>query len=201
MQVFNAHLLTTSKGSVQIPLDEKHSILLQVASLKDVKLYGLSEGKKVLLKAGQAIRLRFKTQGFHTLELKGTGETEFTYQIEERNMHDGEPLDDENPPAVPMPKAGNLLLEMRALIDNEAARTRTPILDPEDLPWAERYVIDDDDMDFEEEIHARSLASQQKPKVEDPEPPLPLTTPPQAGPEDAGEPAPDQTSVTKIAAE
>ena len=64
MQVFNAQLLTTAKGSISIPLDERHSVLLQVASLKPVRLYGLSEDKKVLLKAGNAIRLRFKTQGF-----------------------------------------------------------------------------------------------------------------------------------------
>jgi hypothetical protein len=58
-----------------------------------------------------------------------------------------------------MPGQDNLLLAVRRILRAEADRNRPPVMDPEDLPWADRYVIDEDDERFEEELALEAKAA------------------------------------------
>lgn len=160
MQVFNENW-KAAKGETRISLDARHHIQIQVSCTQDVQLLGLRGKEEIPLKIGREFRIRAQTKGFDALVLKGA--TEYGYSVLDIPRQDGEPLNDDNPPAPPMPGANNLIAQMQRLMRDEFNRHRPPVLDPEDLPWQERYVIDDDDYDFEEEIFASKQKSSPSP--------------------------------------
>lgn len=76
----------------------------------------------------------------------------FRYRALERQAAD--PLNDEDPPAPPLPGADNLVAQMHRIAKEHSRRHSPPYLDPEELPFANRYTIAEDDEQFEEEIFA-----------------------------------------------
>lgn len=155
MLVFEAEDYHVGKGTVLRDIDLIVSeIEVSVSCTSDVHLTAVSGKKRVLLQTGQAYRFRGRLLGFQRLELKGAPGVEFAYRIRPIDRQVGEPLDDRNPPSVPMPQADNLLLQMRKLFQEDLKARRPPVMEPEDLAFASRYEVDDDDLAFEEEIIA-----------------------------------------------
>lgn len=161
MLVFDARDWNAAKGQTAILTGSRKEIELHVSCTKEVRLLGVSEGKKIPLHSGTTFRVRAKAEGFDSLILVGTGQTEYGYSLRDIARQDGEPIDHENPPAAPMPGQDNLLLAMRRIMQEEMRRNRAPVMDPEDLPWSTRYEVDEDDFEFEEEMHSRSQQQQQ----------------------------------------
>lgn len=176
MRDFNAEEWNAAKGTRKIELSAVHFIEITVSCSKAVQLLGVRGDKKVPFQSGNSFRFRGKVQGFDYLELKGTGQTEFGWRLRELPRQDGEPLNHDNPPAPPMPGNENMLLAMRRIFQQELRRNRSPVMEPEDLP--DRYSIDDDDWEFEEELAERLQAERQAREAEAsnrPEPPAPGT--------------------------
>lgn len=181
-----------SKATKKIPTSNAHQLEISVSCTQDVQLFGVRGSEKVPLKIGREWRFKTRVKGFDRLELKGKPAVEYGYRVVSRPVQDGEPLNSDNPPAVPLDTGDNLLLQVKRLMRDEFNRNRSPVLEPEDLPWASRYEIDDDDFDFEEEIHS----SQQKSEpAQNPDPDPEATQPPLA----AAEPPPQSDGTTSPA--
>jgi len=181
MRGYRANEWATVSREISFPVSENHYIEIWLVGTETISLHGLHEDKKTapsLLASGTSYRFKKRLTGFR--EVKVTSASPFSYQISEVALQVGEPINDDNPPAPPLP-GSNLLAQMRALFANEFARNRPVMLDPDELPFADRYLVDDDDQDFEEEIHAKRVAAA-KAQAE-----AAQTAPQQAG---AGQPQP-----------
>lgn len=166
MLEFNAHDWKVAKKSVEIPLDETiQFVQIRVSCIENVTLYGLFGKTKVPLQNGPQYRCRAKVQNFEALRLEVKSDIEFGYTFDQLPRQDGEPIDHENPPALEMPGATNMVAQIQSMIRAEAKRNRLPVGEPEDLPGSGRYDIEEDDYEFEEELIERrkaDLVSKQK---------------------------------------
>lgn len=154
MQDFNAENWASSKEPVSFD-PEPGKTEVRVSCSKPVEIRGIKpDGSSVLLHSGTSFRLVATFRSFSSVVLRGSGKTEFGYSILHDARQDGEPIDHRDPPAPPMPGADNLLLQVKRIIQNEMRANRPPVLEPEDLPFANRYMVDDDDERFEEELFA-----------------------------------------------
>jgi hypothetical protein len=155
VQVYNADQWAVSKGQIKVPFDQfRHYVKIEVTSQKPVTVFGLRGEEEIPLQTGVSVSAKILTEGWDALIVKGTGQTPFGFQIHSTARQDGEEINDDDPPAVPLPNNSNLLLQLRNALREEGNR-HTFRLEPEDLPGAARYAIDDEDYDFEEDILAR----------------------------------------------
>lgn len=152
MLVFDANEWRVGRGKVQVEASSRHQIEVCVSCTQDVQLLGLCEKAETPLKVGREFRVRAQTKGFDALVLKGKPNCEFGYRVRMIERQDGERVDRSDPPAPPMPSNNNLLLQIKNLVNQEMRRNSTPVLEPEDLPWADRYSVEDDDYRFEEDL-------------------------------------------------
>lgn len=146
------------KGTLKIDLFEpRNRIKVKVASSKEVKMFGVRGKEKVPLKIGAEFRFAEVLGGFDRLLLIGTGDTEFGYSVSVMPFR-AEEIDPTEPASPPLPNANaNMLLQIKRLFEEENRRNRIPVFDPEDLPGASRYDIDDEDgVLFEEDIWQRA---------------------------------------------
>lgn len=181
-----------SKATTKIPISSAHQLEISVSCAQDVQLFGVRGSEKIPLKIGREWRFKTKVKGFDRFELKGKTATDYGYRVVSRPIQDGEPLNSDNPPAVPLDTGDNLLLQVKRLMRDEFNRNRSPVLEPEELPWATRYEVEEDDYDFEEEL----LASKQKSSPnQNPDPDAEATQPPPA----AAEPPPQSEDATSPA--
>lgn len=161
MLEFNAHDWKVAEKKVTFDLDEATCFVqVRVSSTQAVTLYGVRGKARIPLQSGPQYRCRAKVEAFDALELEAEVAFGYTFDILERQ--DGEPIDHENPPAIPMPSPKNLVQQFQQMMRDQARRKRLPIAEPEDLPGSARYAIEDEDFDFEEEI----FQSQQNPEPE-----------------------------------
>lgn len=159
MQAYKAHEWQAASKETRLELDTRHSIQVQVSCNQDVQLLGVREKAEIPLKVGREFRVKMASEGFEAIILRGTDKITYGYCLKEMPRQDGEPLNNLNPPSPPLPGDDNLLLQIRNIARQEMMRTRMPNLDPEDLPFFDRYEIpEDEDELFEEEI----IQSQQK---------------------------------------
>lgn len=189
MQAFDENW-TAEEGKTEIDLGEKAQVQINVSCTQDVQVLGVRGQEKIPLKIGREYRFKVRTGSFEKLIIQGKPKTPYGLRIQYFEMQDGEPINDDNPPAPPMPGADNLLLQMRQIVQAEMKRNSSPVLDPEDLPFASRYEVDDEDYDFEEEI---LLASQQSAEADgETDPPVAEPQPHSAAepPADGEEPPP-----------
>lgn len=167
MQVFDEKWqLATSPVKIETPGDTQ--ITLRATGTKDVEVYGVPEGKKasVPLKIGRELTVRIRSTAFSAVTLKS--EEPFGYAFETRSMQRADPLNDDDPPAPPLPGADNLVAQVHRMMRDNARRNRDPYLDPEALPWQNRYTLEEDDEElFEEELAARKAAKLSKQKPEE----------------------------------
>jgi len=159
MRGYRANDWVTVSSAISFSITEKHYIELWLVGTETVSVHGLHQDKKTppaLLASGTSFRFKKALTGFR--EVKVTSASPFSYQVSQAPLQNGDPLNDDDPPAPPLP-GSNLLAQMRALFANEFARNRPVMLDPDELPFADRYLVEDDDQDFEEEIHAKRVAA------------------------------------------
>ena len=172
MLVYDSGEWTVGKNKVTVDLGEIHQVEVKVSCLQDVQMLGLRQAKgktikleKVPLKVGREFTERMKLKGFHAIELVGKKNVNYGFRITEIPRQDGEPLNNDNPPEVPMPGADNLVAQFHNMM-RENARQNSLLLEPEDLPFGEKYVVDDDDHEFEEDIFQRLQEESQKAEEE-----------------------------------
>lgn len=152
MLVYNAEW-KAGRGTRLLDLQLPGEAVIQVSSVKPVTLQALRDGSWVPLHTGTTFKVSAKFESFEKARLVGTGQSEYGYRCHLMVRQNGEPLDDADPPAPPMPGEGaNMLLKIRAMMREEFKRNRTPILEPEDLPFANRYEVEWDDERFEEDL-------------------------------------------------
>lgn len=167
MLVYDAENWNAAKGKKKIEIEPCHHIEVRVSSTKDVQVLGVRSSEEIPLKIGREFKLKAKARGFDAIILKGTGQTQYGFMIVHHARRDQDATSPDNPPAPPMPGANNLIAQMRQVAQQEMARNRMPVMDPEDLPFSNRYLVDDDDYDFEEELVEKArLASQQQDEAE-----------------------------------
>lgn len=179
-------------------------VKVKASSQGTLQLLAVSEGSSVPLVTSQNINEKFRlSSAFSSLVLKVVGHKKpFGYCIEERIVQYADPLDDQEPPAVPEPNANNLVAQVHRLLKAQAKSGRVPVLEPDvdGDPWSLRYLIDDDDMDFEEELAEKRLHSQQTSREKPQEARSPGSAAPSVGsPADKAGAAPDGASGTSEA--
>lgn len=167
MPVYDANEWYTSNEPVHIDIDERHHIEISVSCTKEVQLLGLVNGeRKIPLHIGKQFRIRSATKGFEALQLKGVGKTYFGYRVREMPRQDGEALNNENPPSPPMPGTDdNLVLKLQKMVRQQAREHRMPVMEPEGDGFEDRYGIEDDDEDFEEEIFLAHVKAKKDAKI------------------------------------
>lgn len=149
----------SSKTPVTIGILDGEEVEATWSSTGDVKLEGRRDERWILLNSGRGThRVRGKYHGFSELRLRGSGQVEFGFRFRRIVRQDGEPLNSDNPPAPPLPGSDNFLLQVRRIMRQELKRKIGPYLEPEELPFGDRYVIDEDDERFEEELAAEAAA-------------------------------------------
>lgn len=182
-------------------------VTLKVSCVKEVTVYGVrADQTRVPLRSGTEVRFRAKLIDFEELHVIAAKGTEFGSSFTLVDRQAGDPLNDENPPAVPMPNTSNLLLQMKAAMREANRYNRPPSFDPQDTNvFDDRYVIDDDDDDFEEEIFEKVQKQKREKKAKaeadkaakaTPDPADPPVKPPAAQGAST-----DEISVPKAAAE
>ena len=156
MHSFNAQEWASTKSKVEWEISDGHrEYEITVTSQAPVQLRGimLDSGDHHLLRSGADWRLRLRATGYDLLCLTSPSGKEFGYRVREITRQAGEPINHDDPPAAPMP-ANNLLSQIRNMMRDEFQRSQGRLLEPEQLPFANRYEVDDDDELFEEEIYA-----------------------------------------------
>ena len=196
MPDYNSYEWQLGKNKTAIAVENRHQIEIRVSCTQDVQVLGVRGSEEIPIKIGRDFRFKAKTEGFEKLVLKGKPSTEYGYSVREISRQDAEALNDDNPPAPPMPGANNLIAQMRRIAAEEARANRTPVLEPEDLPFGDKYVIEEDDYDFEEEIFA-SRQKEEEDKRRDAADPPPADPP--AAPE--AHPPEDEPTIPAQAAE
>lgn len=182
MQEFNAENWEKAKGSITLPLTEKSRVTLWISCPKTVKVFGVCQGEKVLLKTGTDFFFKGTLTDFSALTLQGEGQAEFGYSFRHQALQLGEYNSGEKAPVVDLPAPSNLIQQMHRIAKEQAAFARYPVLEPDDgtHPFMRRYELDDDDaLEFEEELFERLSKEQAKTAAETPaEPPPPPAPPP-----------------------
>lgn len=158
MQVYKASEWRVAEGSAKIFIHPVTNVDVEVSCFEKMRLSGVCDGAIVPLKCGENFRYRAKLKGFTQLLLECEDpKFHFGYRDVSKQLHDGEPMNHDDPPAPPLP-ANNLLAQIREAVNKEAKLIRPPTLEPEDdLP--NPYEVDDDDERFEEDIHAENLSA------------------------------------------
>lgn len=195
MPDYNIEEWQRAVGKTTIDVEERHYIQIQVSCSQDVQVFGVSKEAEIPLKIGREFKFKAKTAGLDQVIIKGKPATPYGLCIKHRAIQDGDPIDHENPPSPPIPGEGNMLLKIRSIMQQQARNNRQPVLEPEDLPFATRYEIEDDDDRFEEEIIASMQNSQHnneptgEPGTED------ATSAPEARPDSEETPSDDQLAA------
>lgn len=145
----------SSVSLVERPVPASQEVEVRVSCAKVVSLYGRFEGGKWVMLHSEAGSWRVRAKfNFDHLRLQGDGKHEFGYRFRDMDRTGAEPVDDSRPADPPLPGKDNILLQVRRIMRQEFERNRAPYLEPEELPYGDRYVIDEDDERFEEEIAA-----------------------------------------------
>lgn len=189
MRGFRSNEWVTVAKEISFDISENEYVELWVVGTEQVAVHALpgdQEGPPVLLQTGTQYRIRRRLEGFQAVRV--TSPSPFSYQVSQVSLQVGEPINDDDPPAPPLP-GSNLLAQMRQLFANEFARNRPVMLDPDELPFADRYLVEDDDLDFEEELAAKRAAARKKKAEDDAKAQAAQTAPPNAG---AAQPGPGQ---------
>ena len=195
MRVYKAKQWRTAKTQVTIPIGKNTNVDIEVQGFEPIHLYGMIGGQKMPLKSGGGFRFRGKLQGFSALRLETVEGISFGYSNNSRQLQEGEPLNDDNPPDPPMPRR-NLLAQIREQVQGPAPRAapRSTMEPEDDLP--NRYEVGEDYDLFEEEEYEleRAAADERKntsaPDADgggDPADGLPGSGVPTDGPESAGD--------------
>lgn len=188
------------KREIKVKIPPHASVKVRYSSTKQIQVLGVRSGKKIPLEIGLQGQFKAKAKGFEEVIIRGTGETEFGYSVDIQERQLGEPLNDDDPPAIPLKQPDNLVQAIMRQANEFNRQFRHARLEPEDLPGANRHMIDDDDWDFEEELVARHSSSQQKEEQEPPVRSLDMSdSPSDNSPEDGARADPDGTSGTLAA--
>lgn len=142
-----------AKGQVVVDLVGVDWIKIAWSCTKPVQVQGVRGEEKIPLQTNPQGQLRAKAKGFRQVILKGTGETPFGYSLRVAEASKAKEVDHSDPPAIPLPQPSNLIqyLQQESRRMNQMFGRR---LEPEQLPGASRYEIEDDDWAFEEELFA-----------------------------------------------
>lgn len=187
MPEFDLYAWKVGKNRLARPLGARCAVTLKVSCTAAVQVRLVQGSEEVPIKTGSEFTIRFKTREAEQLIIEGTKDVEYGYSLELRDLQDGDPINDQDPPAPPMPGNSNLLLQMRNIMRQEMRRSQQPVFDPEDLPGAGRYEIDDEDYYFEEEIGQQRRAERARKRQASQE-----TAPHEAGA--PGKPAADEAA-------
>lgn len=140
------------KGSVTIPLESTGQIKVRASSKKEITLWAVSGSEEIPIAHGCTLDLKETLSAeFDSVKLSVYGQGTFGYWIEERMIRGHDPLNDDDPPALPEPKADNLVAQLHRMMKNQS-RNGVTVLEPDsDNPFLNRYVIDDNDFSFEDD--------------------------------------------------
>lgn len=184
MRVFDGSW-SISDGHVRLELTPGECLEIEVSGGASVRLSGVREDEEVLLHQAEEFKVRIAETGFQEAHLICSDP--FAYRCKAVRVQDGEPLNNENPPDPPLPGADNLVAQFHRLVKENARRDAAPYLDPEDLPFGNRYVVDEENEDFEEEVvfkfEARKKAETEEASEEEPDPAAAAAEPPPDGDE------------------
>lgn len=151
-----------AQGEIVIPLTGTREILVFASAKTELILSGLLGRTPIPLESGKNIRFKGRLdEKFDQVKIQSHGKSPFGYSFQERQVT--EPvLNDEEPPAVSLDTPDNLVAKINRVFAQER-QTGLGTLEPdEDLPFHQRYYVDDEDWEFEEEIYAQSDPSMQK---------------------------------------
>lgn len=164
MRVFDASW-QYGEGTLELELPPvaRAYLVVQVSCTEPVTLLGMREGKAIPLQTGPQWRARIKASDFEAFALSGS--VPFGYSVQARELQDGDPINDEDPPAAPMPGADNLVAQFHRMLRDNARRNAAPYMDPEELPFSTRYEVEDNDR-FEEDDLRIAQAEAKKRKAE-----------------------------------
>lgn len=156
MRVYN-DTFNKAKGAVDLEAAPDAKVRLSVRSEKPVRVFLVSEGEETLFHREECFDLKFHVTGFDGVKLLGTGETPFWFFLDQIERYALEDIDDSKPPAPPEPRATNLVAQIHRAIKEASRRGGPAVLEPDqDHPYFQRYIIEDDDMRFEEDIFAEA---------------------------------------------
>lgn len=159
MPEFRADEWRPVQGECYVETSPRHFLDIQVSCTKEVRVFGVCEEKKTLLKSGTEFRFRGQVKGFEKVLIQGTGETPFGARVLDCPMQDGEYNSGVKAPVIELPEASNLVLKMRQIARAHHQATRSPVLEPEDFISFGRYEFEDDqEVLFEEEALEKAEA-------------------------------------------
>lgn len=152
--------------STDIEVEPGHAISVRVSCTKTVQLLGVRGSTEIPIKCAPEFRWRGRIEGFDLLRIKGEKAVPYGFQVVDMPSPRAERLNHDDPPAIPPPDASaNLLLQIRKAMSAQAAMARLPVMEPDQLdPWRDRYVVEDDDFRFEEQIGAEELQKREERK-------------------------------------
>jgi len=151
-----------AKGEVIITLKGTGRVKIQASSKKPITLYGVSTSKEEIpFRFGENITFNETlSTDFTAIKLQVHGQVPIGYSFHEADSCRADPLNDQDPPAIPELTANNLVAQVHRMLRDNAKANRRAVLEPDDdHAWSQRYTIDEDDYRFEEEI----FQSQQNP--------------------------------------
>ena len=153
MRDYDLKKWSRATGETRLRAEPKQRVSIRAASSKPLRISRLDGDRKIPIRSGCEVELVCSTEDCEVFAIDGTGKTVYGYSFETVQLQEAEPINHDDPPAVPAPGNSNLILQMRQLFQEQMAATRLPVLEPEDSPFAGRYELDEaDDLLFEEEI-------------------------------------------------
>lgn len=148
-------------GSVTLPLESSGDFKVVASSKQAITVFAVSGKEKIPIANGTSLDFRQKlSPEFSAVEISVHGNSAFGYWFQEHQKQGFETLNDLDPPALPEPRADNLVAKLHHEL-RQLRRMNSPArLEPEFDSWSNRYQIEHDDFDFEEEIAARAHSQQ-----------------------------------------
>lgn len=140
-----------AQGKVTIPLESTREVKVHAAAKTELVLSGLCGKEKVPLETGKNIRFKGALpQEFTEIEIAAHGNGKFGYAFHERIVT--EPvLNHESPPAPLVDPNDNLVAQIHRVARQQNALARGTLEPDDDIPYHQRYYVDDDDYTFEED--------------------------------------------------
>lgn len=180
MQRFNEDW-KVADGEVSISLFDKALVKVEVSCIHPVEVFGVRGDQEIPFGSVQVGLRRFKAEGFASLILRAP--VSFAYYFLQKRLQKGDPINNDTPPAPPMPQPTNLVQQIQNIMREQHRQARPPVMENSFDVFQDRYTIDEDDHDFEEDIAARLKAENEAPADPPPEPPADPVDPGKKPPE------------------
>lgn len=146
-----------AKGKIELPLVSSRRIKVRAASKTPVTVFAVCGQEKVPIAHGTQLDFREAlSRDFTSLILSVHGDGAFGYWFQELEVQSYETLDDQDPPAIPEPRADNLVATLHHELRRFRRQEQPPVLEPDFDDFSMRYHVEDDDFRFEEELAVHS---------------------------------------------